>query len=292
MQATSPLKGTLSIVATPIGNLGDFSARAAATLSAADIIACEDTRVTRRLLRLTSTTTKAKLISYHDYNGAKVRPQIIEHLREGKMVVLVSDAGTPLISDPGYKLVAECRNIGIRVISIPGPTAAISALTVSGLPSERFLFAGFVPSGKSARQNAIKDFADLKVTTIWFETPTRLNKTLREMSAIMGDRRATVARELTKFHEEAFHGTILELVERLSNQPPLKGELVVIVEGNKQLKNDVSDDNLMEIIRSELDGRRLREAVESVVETTGLPRKQVYKLALTISADQTKNIKT
>ena len=278
--------GTLIIVATPIGNLGDFSPRAAETLATADVIACEDTRVTRKLLRLTGTKTEARMVPYHDHNGTEMRPWIISQLEQGRSVVLVSDAGTPLVSDPGYKLVAACREQGIPVQSVPGPSAVLAALAVSGLPSDRCMFAGFLASAGGARRTQIAELSDLGATTIWFETPARLAQSLSDMAEIMGPRRAVVARELTKMHEEALRGDLAELAARIAGMKRLKGEIVLVVAGKPADASAFDDDQLTAMLRAELEGQRLRDAVKSVVETTGLPRNRIYRLALALTADQ------
>ena len=277
--------GTLVLVATPIGNLGDFSPRAAETLAAADVIACEDTRVTRKLLRLTGTTTSARMVPYHDHNGAEMRPRIIAQLEQGHLVVLVSDAGTPLISDPGYKLVAACREKGIRVESVPGPSAVLAALAVSGLASDRFMFAGFLASASGARRAQITEMSDLAATIIWFETPARLAQSLSDMAEIMGPRPAVVARELTKMHEEVLRGDLGELASQIADMPRLKGEIVVLVAGRSRDDAALDDDQLAAMLRAELEGQRLRDAVRSVAETTGLPRNRIYRLALALTSD-------
>ncbi|NCF48974.1 MAG: 16S rRNA (cytidine(1402)-2'-O)-methyltransferase [Bacteroidetes bacterium] len=274
--------GKLTIVATPIGNLGDFTPRASETLSNVDIIACEDTRVTRKLLRLTGTNTSAKLVPYHDHNGAGMRPWLIEKMETGVNVALVSDAGTPLISDPGYKLVAACRDQNIGVFSTPGASAVITALAVSGLPTDRFLFAGFVPSGASARQDIFKEFAQISATTIWFDAPSRLAVTLGEMAEIMGPRIAVIARELTKLHEEIIRGDLADLATRIKTGPTLKGEIVLVVAGDDGTKSRLDDEALVAMISAELEGQSVRDAVASVVETTGIAKNRVYKLALSL----------
>ncbi|MEC9225659.1 MAG: 16S rRNA (cytidine(1402)-2'-O)-methyltransferase, partial [Pseudomonadota bacterium] len=226
--------GTLTIVATPIGNLGDFTPRAAATLAGADVIACEDTRTTRKLLRLTGTASTARMVPYHDHNGAEMRPWLLEQLEAGRKVALVSDAGTPLVSDPGYKLVAACRDAGITVVAVPGASAVLAALTVSGLPSDRFMFAGFLPAAEGARRLQITELAELTATTIWFETPARIARSLTDMADILGPRDAVIARELTKLHEEILRGTLDELAARLASGPALKGEIVLLVAGRSR----------------------------------------------------------
>ena len=275
--------GTLSIVATPIGNLGDFSPRAAEVLAAADIIACEDTRVTKKLLRLTGTSISGKIVAYHDHNGKKMRPYLIERISQGDHVALVSDAGTPLISDPGYKLVAACRGHGLRVTTAPGPSAAIAALTISGLPSDRFLFAGFVPTALKAREKQFAELASLSATSIWFDTPSRLARSLSDMASVFGNRQACVAREITKLHEEALHGSLGGLAADLQAKPPMKGEVVIVVAGRNIEDTLIDDDALAAMLRAEMDGQRLRDAVAAVVAATGVAKNRVYKLALEIA---------
>ena len=275
--------GTLSIVATPIGNLGDFSPRAAEVLAAADIIACEDTRVTKKLLRLTGTSISGKIVAYHDHNGEKMRPYLIERISQGDHVALVSDAGTPLISDPGYKLVAACRGHGLRVTTTPGPSAAIAALTISGLPSDRFLFAGFVPTALKAREKQFAELASLSATSIWFDTPSRLARSLSDMASVFGNRQACVAREITKLHEEALHGSLGGLAADLQAKPPMKGEVVIVVAGRNIEDTLIDDDALAAMLRAEMDGQRLRDAVAAVVAATGIAKNRVYKLALEIA---------
>ena len=277
--------GTLTLVATPIGNLGDFTPRAAEALAGADIIACEDTRTTRKLLRLTGTATTARMVPYHDHNGAEIRPWLLEQLEAGRQVALVSDAGTPLVSDPGYKLVAACREHGITVVAAPGASAVLAALTVSGLPSDRFMFAGFLPTAEGARRSQITELAELSATTIWFETPARIVRSLTDMADILGPRDAVIARELTKLHEEVMHGTLDELAARLASGPALKGEIVLLVAGRSRDDNVMDDTQLAAMLRAELQSQRLRDAVKSVVEMTGLPRNRVYRLALDLTGD-------
>ena len=277
--------GTLTIVATPIGNLGDFTPRAADALSNADIIACEDTRVTRKLLRLTGTATKARMVPYHDHNGAEKRPWILAQLAAGRQVALVSDAGTPLVSDPGYKLVAACREAGIAVVAAPGASAVLAALTVSGLPSDRFMFAGFMPAAEGARRELITELAMLTATTIWFETPSRLARSLTDMADILGPRNAVIARELTKLHEEILRGPLDQLAARMVSGRVMKGEIVLLVAGRPRDDHAIDEAQLAAMLRAELQGQRLRDAVRSVVEITGLPRNRVYRLALTLNGD-------
>ena len=277
--------GTLTLVATPIGNLGDFSPRAAEALGQAEIIACEDTRITRKLLNLTGTSTTARLVAYHDHNGARMRPWLLEQLAAGRAVALVSDAGTPLISDPGYKLVAACRDREIPVLSVPGPSAVLAALAVSGLPTDQFMFAGFLASTTSTRRAQITEIATLKATTIWFETPSRLSQSLADMAEILGQREAVVARELTKLHEEVIRGDCRDLAERFAGGKPPRGEIVLLVAGAPRDARATDDATLDAMLRAEMDGQRLRDAVRAVVEATGLPRNRVYRAALRIDGE-------
>ena len=279
--------GTLTLVATPIGNLGDFTPRAADSLAGADIIACEDTRVTRKLLRLTGTASTARMVPYHDHNGAEMRPWLLEQLQAGRRVALVSDAGTPLVSDPGFKLVAACRDAGIPVVAAPGASAVLAALTVSGLPSDRFMFAGFLPSAEGARRTQITELAELTATVIWFETPSRLARSLADMADILGPRDSVIARELTKLHEEVLRGPLDQLAARLAARPALKGEIVLLVAGRSRDDAAIDDAQLDAMLRAEMQGQRLRDAVRSVVEMTGLPRNRVYRLALALNGKGT-----
>jgi len=277
--------GTLTLVATPIGNLGDFPPRAAKVLAEAEIIACEDTRVTRKLLNLTGTTTRARLVAYHDHNGAKIRPWLLQQLADGRSVALVSDAGTPLVSDPGYKLVAACREQDIPVLSVPGPSAVLAALAVSGLPTDQFIFAGFLAATKTARRAQITELAALRATIIWFETPSRLARSLADIAEILGPRQAVVARELTKLHEEVLRGPCDALAARIGGGKPLKGEVVLLVSGADRDSAKIDAATLNAMLRAELQGQRLRDAVRSVTETTGLPRNRVYRAALELNGD-------
>ncbi|MGB1176887.1 MAG: 16S rRNA (cytidine(1402)-2'-O)-methyltransferase [Candidatus Puniceispirillaceae bacterium] len=275
--------GTLILVATPIGNLGDFSPRAAEVLTAADVIACEDTRVTRKLLRLTGTVTSARMVPYHDHNGAEMRPWIIEQLAKGRRVALVSDAGTPLISDPGYKLVAGCHDHGFTVTAVPGPSAPLAALTVSGLPSDKFVFAGFLPPTRKACDAAIRDIRDLPMTIIWFETPRRLLKSLTLMADILGPRLAVVARELTKIHEEVIRAPLPDLIAQIEQRESLKGEIVILVEGRQNDDTVFDEVDVTMMLQEELRRQSLRDAVKAIVGRTGLPKRTIYQLALKMS---------
>ncbi len=273
----------LIIISTPIGNLGDITQRAAHLLAQADIIACEDTRQTRKLLSLLSISSSAELWAYHDHNGAKVRPKLINVMKAGQQVALASDAGTPLISDPGYKLVTACLENDIPVTAAPGPTAPIVALTLSGLPSDRFSFQGFVPQKKKAARDALEESHLLTMTQIWFETPKRLAATLKMMAGIYGNRYCVIARELTKLHETLYRGMLADLAKQFEGAPILKGELVLVVEGADKHATQVSIEKISELLRARMHKMSLRDAVEEVEDLSGLPRKQIYQLALSIS---------
>lgn len=221
----APLSPGLYIVATPIGNLGDLSPRAAAVLSAADVIAVEDSRVTAGLLRHIG--TKRPMVPYHDHNAEGVRPGLVARMGH-EAVALVSDAGTPLISDPGYKLVRDARAAGHLVVTVPGPCAAISALTLAGLPTDRFFYLGFLPPKQHARAEAIAEIAAVRATLVLYESGPRLAATLAALAEGLGDREAAVAREITKKFEECVTGTLSQLAERYAEAPP-KGEIVIVV---------------------------------------------------------------
>lgn len=273
----------LIIISTPIGNLGDITQRAAHLLAQADIIACEDTRQTRKLLSLLSISSSAELWAYHDHNGAKVRPKLINVMKAGQKVALASDAGTPLISDPGYKLVTACLENDIPITAAPGPTAPIVALTLSGLPSDRFSFQGFVPQKKKAARDALEESRLLTMTQIWFETPKRLAATLKMMAGIYGNRYCVIARELTKLHETLYRGMLADLAKQFEGATILKGELVLVVDGADKHASQVSIEKISELLRARMHKMSLRDAVEEVEDLSGLPRKQIYRLALSIS---------
>lgn len=273
----------LIIISTPIGNLGDITQRAAHLLAQADIIACEDTRQTRKLLSLLSISSSAELWAYHDHNGAKVRPKLINVMKAGQQVALASDAGTPLISDPGYKLVTACLENDIPITAAPGPTAPIVALTLSGLPSDRFSFQGFVPQKKKAARDALEESRLLTMTQIWFETPKRLAATLKMMAEIYGNRYCVIARELTKLHETLYRGMLADLAKQFEGATILKGELVLVVDGADKHASQVSIEKISELLRARMHKMSLRDAVKEVEDLSGLPRKQIYQLALSLS---------
>jgi len=267
-------------VATPIGNLRDITLRALDVICAADHLACEDSRVTRKLLA--AHHLSRPLVSYHEHNAPKVRPRLIQALQDGKSVALVSDAGTPLISDPGFKLVRAVQDAGLPVFSIPGPSAPLAALTLSGLPSDRFLFAGFLPVKPGARHKVLGELANIPATLVFFESPRRLAASLAALSDVLGDRPAALTRELTKRFEEVRRGTLGELARGIAERGPPKGEVTLVVAG-AATSAEIDEDALDARLTTALDGASLRDAVSRVAADTGMPRKLVYRRALALS---------
>jgi 16S rRNA (cytidine1402-2'-O)-methyltransferase len=226
----APPSGTLYLVSTPIGNLEDLTLRARRLLADVDLIAAEDTRHTQQLLQRYDIHTP--LTSYHDHNKEDKTPVLVERLRQGHTIALVTDAGTPTISDPGYYLINRCIEANIPVSPVPGPSALLAALAASGLPTDAFLFAGFLPRKSGARQRRLAQLAPLRETLIFFESPHRTVRLLEELAATLGDRRVAVARELTKLHEEIVRGTLSEVAEKLKGRS-VKGEITLVVEGDR-----------------------------------------------------------
>lgn len=267
----------LYIVATPIGNLGDITIRALETLKAAHLVACEDTRVTGKLM--SHFGIKAKLVAYHDHNAERARPQIMEALAGGQVVALVSDAGTPLISDPGYKLVQEAVAQGIRVVPIPGASSVLSALCVSGLPTDRFLFAGFLPSKAVARAKTIAELAAIPATLVLFESTRRLADTTAALAEQMGERQAMVGRELTKLFEETRRGTLMELAAHYAGAPAPKGEAVIVVAPPGEAAAPEAQ-TIDELLEAALATHSVKDAAAQVAALTGQPRQSLYARAL------------
>jgi 16S rRNA (cytidine1402-2'-O)-methyltransferase len=274
------LAAGLYLVATPIGNLRDISLRALDVLSQADVIACEDTRVTSKLMSAYDIDTK--LIAYHEHNAARARPQIMARLARGEIVALVSDAGTPLISDPGYKLVREARDAGHTVTAIPGASAVLAAVSVSGLPTDRFYFGGFVPSKSGQRQRFFAEIGSVPSTIILFETAPRLAASLSAAAKALGDRPAVVARELTKKFEQCRAGSLAELATHYADAGPPKGEIVLVIGPPTSETGQIDALGLDAKLREAMADHSVRDAVDRVAVETGLPRRQVYRHALTI----------
>ena len=268
-------------MATPIGNMGDITLRAMETLRNVDVIACEDTREAGKLT--SAYDIAADKMPYHDHNAAQMRPKIIDMLKEGKRVALISDAGMPLISDPGYKLVENCLAEGLQVTCVPGATASLTALVISGLPSDRFLFAGFLPPKSSARRTALAEINAVPATLIFYETAPRLAEALGDMKDILGDRPASVSRELTKKFEETRRGLLSELAAHYAEAGAPKGEIVVVVgppaaDAAQQWTDDAVDRALSDMIEGE--GMSVRDASAFVAAKSGLKKSGVYQRAL------------
>ena len=276
-----PLPPGLYIVATPIGNLGDLSPRAADTLRRATLVLAEDKRVTAKLLAHAGASTPMR--AYHDHSSEADRNAVLARLGS-EAVALVSDAGTPLISDPGYKLVRAARAVGHAVHTVPGPCAAVAALTLAGLPTDRFLFLGFLPSKAKARSDAIAEVAGVRASLVLYESGPRLGDTLAALRDCLGERDAAVAREISKLHEECVTGTLADLAERYADAPP-RGEIVVVV-GPAPEREAASDDELDEALKAALSSMTPSRAAAHVAERFQLPRKRVYARALALGPDR------
>jgi len=275
------MTGMLYLIPTPIGNLGDMTERACQILREVDLIACEDTRNTQKLLGLFGIKTSAPLWTYHEYNADKMRPVLIEKLLNGTSIGLVSDAGTPLISDPGYRLVKDCIENDITIIPLPGANAVLPALLLSGLASDRFLFNGFLPNKSSARKTELSELKNIPATLIFYESPHRVSDTLKDMLAVFGERDACVVRELTKKFEERKSGKISELIDFYTQKGEPKGEIVIVVaRGDK--KEEVSFDIHALLKEALKKNTSLRDAVDEVTKITNLDRRKIYKEALDI----------
>lgn len=272
----------LHLVSTPIGNLGDMSLRALSVLVRADHVFCEDTRVSLKLL--THFGVSRRLDVYHDHNADRVRPRILELLASGQSVALISDAGTPLISDPGCKLVREARRQGAFVTTIPGPTAAVAALAASGLPTDSFFFAGFLPAKAAARQKRLEALADVPGVLIFYETANRLAESLAALKAVYPNRDVAAARELTKLHEEYLFADDLDA---LSPETPPKGEIVLLV--GPPVEEKVSDEQIITHLQRHMKTVSLREAVDFVARDLKMARKRVYGEALKLKEKEEGN---
>ena len=270
----------LYVVATPIGHLSDITLRALATLKVADLVLCEDTRVTRKLLDRYGLAPK--LLAYHDHNAASVRPKVLRELASGMAVALVSDAGTPLVSDPGYKLVGEVLEAGHRVFPVPGASALLAALVAAGLPTDRFFFEGFLPPKSGQRKNRLEEIKEIPATLVFYETGPRLADALRDLAAVFGERAASVCRELTKAFEETRRGTLAELAAHYEAGGAPKGEIVVVVAPPGAEAKTVSPDELDAQLRRALRHGSLKDAVAAVAEETGIKKREVYARALAL----------
>ena len=276
---TQQAPGKLWIVATPIGNLDDLSARAQTILRQVDLVAAEDTRHSAALLQHYGIATRR--VALHEHNEREVSADLVRQMRDGMQIALVSDAGTPLISDPGYKLVRATRQAGHVVYTIPGPSAAIAALTLAALPTDRFLFLGFLPARAKARADAIAEVALIRATLVLYESGPRLADTLAELARQLGPRDAAVARELTKLHEECVTSSLADLAERYENLAP-KGEIVIVV-GPPADEPEATGDELDAALRDALTRLSPSRAAADVAEALGVPRKRAYARALELA---------
>jgi len=272
----------LYLVATPIGNLGDITLRALQTLAAADLIACEDTRVSRKLTDHYGIETA--LTPYHEHNAAAVRPKLLARVAGGGAVALISDAGTPLISDPGFKLVREARDTGLTVTALPGASSVLSALVVSGLPTDRFLFEGFLPAKATQRRAHLTELARIPASIVLFESGPRIAEALADLATAFGDREAAICRELTKLHEEVRRASLPVLAAHYAGDAETRGEFVIVIappEGETQPAADDVD----ALIRAALQRVSVKDAVGEIVAATGLPRRDVYQRALVLAKE-------
>jgi 16S rRNA (cytidine1402-2'-O)-methyltransferase len=278
------LTGGVYIVATPIGNLRDITLRALDVLAATDLIACEDTRITRRLLDHYGITTP--LTPYHEHNAAAARPKLLMRLAAGASLALVSDAGTPLISDPGFKLVRAARDAGHRVTALPGPSAAIAALSTCGLPTDHFVFEGFLPAKPLQRRTRIAGLKRLPATLVLYEGGSRVAACLADLAAELGPRTAALCRELTKLHEEVRRGDLNELAAHYAGDAETRGEFVIVVAPPERLAESVDIDTLL---RDALGRLSVKEAVAEIAAVSGQPRREVYQRAIALTKDTAKD---
>lgn len=276
--AVEPPQGGLYVVSTPIGNLADVTLRALETLAGADIVACEDTRITSRLMQRYGISTK--LVAYHEHNAAKQRPHLLRALADGKAVALASDAGTPLVSDPGYRLVVEAIAAGHTVTPIPGASAMLAGLVAAGLPSDRFMFAGFLPPKSAARRKRLEELAGVSATLIFYEAPQRVAAALADMKETLGDRPAAVARELTKKFETFRRDGLSALAAAYANEESPKGEVTILVGPPPDALPGETD--IDDLLRARMKSTSLAEAVAEVTAATGASRRTVYARALAL----------
>lgn len=280
-QPAVALEPGLYVVSTPIGNLRDITLRALDVLAAADEVLAEDTRVAGKLM--SAYGLKARLSPYHDHNGAERRPGLIRALQQGARIALISDAGTPLVSDPGWKLAHEALEAGVKVIPIPGASAMLAGLVASGLPSDKFLFAGFLPPKSGARRTAAEALKAVPGTLIFYESGPRLADALADLAAALGPREAAVTRELTKMFEETRRGTLADLAAHYAEAGPPRGEIVLLV--GPPGATEVTPQRLDAALRDALDGQPTKAAANAVAEALGLPKREVYQRALQLKAD-------
>jgi 16S rRNA (cytidine1402-2'-O)-methyltransferase len=272
----------LHLVATPIGNLGDITLRALETLAGVELIACEDTRITRRLTERYAISVQLK--PYHEHNAAQARPKLLELLAQGASIALVSDAGTPLISDPGFKLVREACAAGHQVFALPGPSSVLSALAVAALPTDRFFFEGFLPPRQAARRARIAELARIEATVVMFESGNRVQETLCDLAAIMATRDAAVCREMTKLHEEIRRGPLHNLAGA-TDTLETRGEFVLVIGPPAPGARMMPEHQVDELLREALQRESVKDAVAHAVEISGRPRREIYARALELAKE-------
>ena len=271
----------LHFVATPIGAARDITLRALDILAGANVLAAEDTRTLRHLMELHGVALNGRMVlAYHDHNGDQMRPRLLEALKAGKSVAYASEAGTPLVADPGYQLARAAIDEGLTVLAAPGPSALLCALSVSGLPTDRFFFVGFLPPKSAARKSALREIAQVPGSIIFYESPRRIEACLRDMIETLGqNRQAAICRELTKRFEEVIRGTLAELAEAVSGRD-IKGEIVVVIDRAQPVVADAQ--TVEQALRQALKTHSSKDAAAQVAEAFGLPRREVYQLALTL----------
>tara|TARA_A100001011_G_scaffold371331_1_gene428539 strand:- start:50 stop:919 length:870 start_codon:yes stop_codon:yes gene_type:complete len=277
--------GVLVIVGTPIGNSMDLSARGIESFEEADLVLAEDTRVTKKLSKIRNFKIK-KLVSFNDFNESRKLSLVISKIKDGNNIVLSSDAGMPLISDPGYKLVNECLKNDIMIDVVPGPSSIITAIVTSGLATNNFYFAGFPIKKKQARINSLSKLVELNTTIIWFESPKRILSFLNELVSVFGNRQAVIARELTKLYQEILRNDLVSLISQLEKKTSLKGEYVILIEGNKDLNINKIDNNILNKINILLKTESVRSVVNILIKETGLPKKLIYNEVLKVKGNK------
>ena len=277
-----PLAGGIYVVATPIGNLRDITMRALETLAAADVIACEDTRVTRKLLDRYGIATP--LTPYHEHNAAEARPRLLARLAAGEAVALVSDAGTPLISDPGFKLLREASAAGHAVTALPGASSVLAALSVAALPTDRFFFEGFLPPKQAARQKRVGELARIPATLVLFESGPRIAESLADLAAGLGPRQAAICRELTKLHETVQRDELSVLARLYAGGAETRGEFVIVIA--PPAEETAKSEDVDALLRTALARTSVKDAVGEVAMATGQPRRDVYRRALELAKER------
>lgn len=277
--------GSIFVIATPIGNSEDITIRALRTLEEVDAIACEDTRITSKLCNIHKINCKGKLISYHEHNSQKMIPVLIQKIKSGINLGIVTDAGTPLISDPGYKLIQAALDENIIVKSVPGPSAITAAISVSGISSDQFMFLGFLPRKPIMRKRKILSISHIDSSVVIFESANRINKLLKDLYLLLGNRKISVMREITKFYEENIRGNISEVIEQCKNKT-LKGEIVVLIEKAEIIKPVYSNEQLIEMLKEMLPKFGVSRASKEIAKKTFIKSDYIYKLALSINKNK------